>query len=85
MQSVIHFAEKLIQSVGEPYLISGQELHVTLSVGISMCPDDGVDPDVLMSNADLAMYQAKKKGRNSYEIFSSSMTTRSFQRTPGSC
>jgi PleD family two-component response regulator len=50
-----------------------------------MCPDDGVDPDMLMSNADLAMYQTKKTGRNSYKIFSSSMTTSSFQRMPGSC
>ncbi|PKN42690.1 MAG: hypothetical protein CVU60_04835 [Deltaproteobacteria bacterium HGW-Deltaproteobacteria-18] len=84
-QSVIHFAEKLIQSVGKPHLISGQELRVTLSIGITMCPDDGADADVLMHNADLAMYQAKRRGRNSYEIFSPNMTTRSFQRMPGSC
>jgi diguanylate cyclase (GGDEF)-like protein len=82
MQSVVHAAEKLIQSVGEPHLISGQKLHVTLSIGISMYPNDGVDADVLMRNADLAMYQAKKAGRNSYRIFTPSMNTRALARTP---
>jgi diguanylate cyclase (GGDEF)-like protein len=85
LQSVVHFAEKLIRSVGEPHLISGQELRVTLSIGISMCPDDGADADVLMHNADLAMYQAKRRGRNSYELFTPSMGTRSFRRTQGRC
>lgn len=73
VQSAALAAEKLIQSVGEPHLIFGQELRVTLSIGISMYPDDGVDADVLMRNADIAMYQAKKSGRNSYEIFAPSM------------
>lgn len=84
-QSVIHFAEKLIQNVGEPHLISGQELRVTLSIGISMFPDDGADADVLMHNADLAMYQAKRRGRNSYEIFTQGMDKSSVRRPPGSC
>ncbi len=85
VQSVTHFAEKLITSVGEPHFISGQELRVTLSIGISICPDDGVDADVLMRNADMAMYKAKRSGRNSYEIFTPSMGTRSVKYTPGRC
>jgi diguanylate cyclase (GGDEF)-like protein len=73
VQSAAHAAEKLIQSVGEPHSISGQDLSVTLSLGISMYPDDGVDADVLMRNADIAMYQAKRSGRNSYKIFAPGM------------
>ncbi|MDO9583047.1 MAG: EAL domain-containing protein [Desulfomicrobium sp.] len=73
LQSVAHFAEKLIHSVGEPHVISGHELRVTLSIGISMYPDDGADADALMRNADMAMYQAKRSGRNSYEIYTPSM------------
>lgn len=73
-QSAAHAAEKLIQSVGEPHLIAGQELRITLSIGISMYPDDGVDAEVLMRNADIAMYQAKRSGRNNYEIFTPSMS-----------
>ena len=85
VQSVAHFAEKLIKSVSDPHIISGQELRVTLSIGISLCPDDGVDADVLMRNADMAMYQAKRSGRNSYKIFTPSMSTRSVKRPPGRC
>jgi diguanylate cyclase (GGDEF)-like protein len=85
VQSVTHFAEKLIKSVGEPHFISGQELRVTLSIGISICPDDGVDANVLMRNADMAMYKAKRSGRNSYEIFTPGMATRSVKYTPGRC
>jgi diguanylate cyclase (GGDEF)-like protein len=72
-QSAAHAAEKLIKSVGEPHFISGQELRTTLSVGISMYPDDGDDAETLMRKADMAMYQAKKAGRNSYKIFTPSM------------
>lgn len=82
VQSAVHSAEKLIQSAREPHIISGHELRVSLSVGITIYPDDGIDADVLMRNADLAMYQAKKSGRNSYKIFTPSMDTRSLMRTP---
>jgi len=80
VQSAALTAEKLIQSVGEPHFISGQELRVTLSIGISMYPDDGVDAEVLMRNADIAMYQAKRSGRNSYEIYTPSMNPSSVMR-----
>ena len=73
VQSAALAAEKLIHSVGELHSIFGQELRVTLSIGVSMYPDDGADADVLMRNADIAMYQAKKSGRNNYEIFTPSM------------
>lgn len=71
--SVAHFAEKLIQSVGMPHFISGQELCVTLSIGISIYPDDGVEAEVLMRNADISMYKAKRMGGNSYEIYTQRM------------
>lgn len=73
--SVAHFAEKLIQSVGMPHFISGQELCVTLSIGVSIYPDDGVEAEVLMRNADISMYKAKRMGRNSYEIYTQRMNT----------
>ncbi len=84
-QSVTHFAGKLIKSVGEPHFISGQEIRVTLSIGISICPDDGDDADVLMRNADMAMYKAKRSGRNSYEMFTPDMNTRALKHPPGRC
>jgi diguanylate cyclase (GGDEF)-like protein len=62
-------AEKLLTAVAIPHLIGGLEVHVTVSVGISVCPDDGRDAEAMLKNADTAMYDAKKMGRNNYQFF----------------
>lgn len=73
-------AEKLLAAFGEPCLIAGHELHVSLSIGISVYPDDGMDADAVMKNADTAMYHAKANGRNNYQFFTTEMNTRAVQR-----
>jgi diguanylate cyclase (GGDEF)-like protein len=73
-------AEKLIEAMTEPYLIGGHRLHVTLSIGISVYPDDGKDAEALVRNADTAMYHAKKSGRNHYEVFTPDMNVRAVAR-----
>ena len=73
-------AEKLIGAMAEPYLIGGHRLHVTLSIGISLYPDDGKDVEALVRNADTAMYHAKKNGRNNYEVFTPEMNVRAVAR-----
>jgi diguanylate cyclase (GGDEF)-like protein len=55
----------------EPQRIGEHELHVTLSIGISVYPDDGIDADAVLQNADTAMYHAKARGRNNYQFFRS--------------
>lgn len=62
-------AEKLIDAFVEPCLIADRELHVSMSIGISIYPDDGDDIDAVMRNADTAMYQAKASGRNNFQFF----------------
>jgi diguanylate cyclase (GGDEF)-like protein/PAS domain S-box-containing protein len=57
-------ADKIVQSVGEPHFIEGHELQLTVSVGISLYPDDGQDAQSLIQHADSAMYHAKSTGRN---------------------
>lgn len=52
-----------------PQPIDGQEINLTLSIGISVYPDDGDDVDAVMHNADTAMYHAKASGRNDYRLF----------------
>jgi EAL domain-containing protein (putative c-di-GMP-specific phosphodiesterase class I) len=52
-----------------PFLVAGQELYVTPSLGIAVAPDDGTRPSVLLKNADTAMYRAKERGRNCFEIY----------------
>ena len=73
-------AEKLIATMAEPHLIAGHRLHVTLSIGISIYPDDGDDADAVVRNADTAMYYAKKSGRNNYQMFTPDMNIRAVQR-----
>jgi len=72
-QSAILSAEKLIKAMSRPCLVDGQRLHVTLSIGISLYPDDGKDAETVIRNADTAMYQAKKSGRNKFQVFTPGM------------
>ena len=62
-------AHKIQRSLRAPLVISGHDIKVTASVGISLFPEDGSDPANLMRNADLAMYQAKRQGRDRFQIF----------------
>jgi diguanylate cyclase (GGDEF)-like protein/PAS domain S-box-containing protein len=63
-------AEKLMYAFRKPFEVEGQELFVTLSVGITVFPGDGLDADMLIRHADAAMYRAKEEGRNAYQFFS---------------
>ena len=66
-------ADNVLKAVVEPIRVDGYELRVTPSIGISIGPDDGSDPAVLIKNADAAMYYAKDKGRNNYQFFATEM------------
>ncbi|SDP88079.1 diguanylate cyclase (GGDEF) domain-containing protein [Rhodoferax sp. OV413] len=73
-------AAMLIEAASEPYQVGPHRLHVSASIGVSIYPDDGGDVETLVRNADTAMYQAKKNGRNNYQVFSSDMTVRAVAR-----
>ena len=66
-------AQKLLDALAVPLIVEGQEQNVSVSIGISMYPDDGVHLRDLMSNADSAMYHAKKMGRGNYQFFTPEM------------
>jgi diguanylate cyclase (GGDEF)-like protein len=66
-------AEKVMSVFQAPFMVAGQELYVTASLGIAISPDDGTRPSVLLKNADTAMYRAKERGRNCFEIYSVDM------------
>jgi diguanylate cyclase (GGDEF)-like protein/PAS domain S-box-containing protein len=73
-------AEKIITALASPHTIGEHELHITTSIGISIFPGDGDNPETLMQNADTAMYQAKEHGRNNYQFFKDDMNARAIER-----
>jgi diguanylate cyclase (GGDEF)-like protein/PAS domain S-box-containing protein len=72
-QSAALVAEKIVAAVSVPCHIEGSELHVTPSIGIAIFPDDGIDPDTLLRNADTAMYHAKREGGARFSFFAPQM------------
>jgi len=73
-------ARKLLEALAETYSIDGRDLHVGTSIGVSIYPDDGLDVETLIKNADLAMYQAKENGYQSYQFFRPAMNVRAVER-----
>ena len=62
-------ADKILSALSRPMRCDGHELTVTCSLGIACYPGDGSEPEVLMRNADMAMYRAKNVGRNNYQFY----------------
>ena len=73
-------AQKILDAVRYPFHIEGRELFVTTSIGISLYPDDGLDAETLIKNADTAMYQAKEQGRDNYQLFNAFINAKALQR-----
>jgi len=80
VQDAVLTAEKLIGAMAQPHVVGGHRLHVTLSIGISLFPDDGEDIESVVRSADTAMYQAKRNGRNNYQVFTPDMNDRAVAR-----
>ncbi len=70
-------ANKLIEEIGSPMQIEGNELEMRPSIGIAVHPRDGLDLDALMRNADSAMYEAKRAGRGCFRFYDPSLNSRS--------
>jgi diguanylate cyclase (GGDEF)-like protein/PAS domain S-box-containing protein len=73
-------AEKILLSLTAPHMVETRLLHTTGSIGICVYPVDGADADTLIKNADVAMYDAKEKGRNNCQFFEAEMNLRAVER-----
>ncbi|TMG91732.1 MAG: EAL domain-containing protein [Betaproteobacteria bacterium] len=71
--ALTEIARKLLAAVSELRKIDGQDLNVTLSIGICAYPADGRDAKTLLSGADIAMYRAKDRGRNGFSFYSAEL------------
>lgn len=79
-ESVASLASKILSAYAAPFQVDHHELHVNISIGISLYPNDGGDVTSLMKNADAAMYQAKEKGKGCYCFYTQSMTNAALER-----
>jgi diguanylate cyclase (GGDEF)-like protein/PAS domain S-box-containing protein len=73
-------AKRLLNSLAETFYMDQHNLHITTSIGLSLYPDDGLDAETLIKNADTAMYQAKENGRQGFQFFKPEMNVRAVER-----
>lgn len=71
--TIANVATKLLSTIASPYSVSGREIAITTSMGVSIFPKDGSKPETLISNADTAMYYAKKYGANQFKFYHEKM------------
>jgi len=76
IHAVESMARRIQKTLSAPLDVDGVSLSVAPSIGISLCPDDGVDPEQLLKHADIALYQAKDGGRATHQFFAAEMNAR---------
>jgi diguanylate cyclase (GGDEF)-like protein len=74
IHEVIALCNVIIKSFEEPNLVGDKKIYVTASIGIALSPDHGIDYNTLLKNADAAMYEAKKNGKNECDFFNDSLS-----------
>jgi diguanylate cyclase (GGDEF)-like protein/PAS domain S-box-containing protein len=77
---VVAFAERIIDVFKTPFVIDEHELHVTVCMGINTYPGGGSDAHALLKNTEVALYRAKDRGRNAYQIYSSDLDNKALER-----
>jgi diguanylate cyclase (GGDEF)-like protein/PAS domain S-box-containing protein len=78
--AVNHIIQRMHIVVQRPFQIDNQPVSITVSTGISLCPEDGETSDSLFKNAETALFQAKRQGRNSYQFFAEHMNATAKER-----
>lgn len=79
-EDITKIAQRILTVLEAPFQFGQQELHITASIGIALAPYDGEDAETLLKNADTAMYRAKQRGRNSFELYAADMNVRALDQ-----
>jgi diguanylate cyclase (GGDEF)-like protein len=73
-------ARRIVEAVGQPFFLGANDVHIGVSVGIAVCPEDGGDPEALLKAGDRAMYRAKEQGKNRYARASEIRNSQALER-----
>jgi diguanylate cyclase (GGDEF)-like protein/PAS domain S-box-containing protein len=73
-------AQRFLETLARPFIIAGHEVFISASIGVALYPGDGEDLDSLLKHADIAMYEAKSRGKNNYQYFQQSMNIAAIER-----
>jgi len=79
-QHIALVARRVLNGLSQPFMMGTHEIYTSVSMGITIYPIDGEDPENLLKYADIAMYQAKEKGRNNYQFYTGSMNVAAVER-----
>jgi diguanylate cyclase (GGDEF)-like protein len=79
-ENAVNIVERILHVISAPFNFNDQEFYVKASIGIALAPYDGEDAETLLKNADAAMYKAKQKGRNNYQIYTPAIGDKALQR-----
>ncbi len=80
VRDIVQVLQKILGRFRQPFHVDGREVYATVSMGVSMFPEDGADAETLVKNADTAMYRAKHQGRDRYETYAPSMNEKAMER-----
>ncbi|MEM9567132.1 MAG: EAL domain-containing protein, partial [Cyanobacteria bacterium P01_E01_bin.34] len=80
VEQALKVVERIMAAFGPAFNCDEHLLHITTSIGVAMYPSDGKDLQALLKNADTALYRAKEKGRNTYQIYNPSMNAQAARR-----
>jgi putative two-component system response regulator len=74
-EAITSIAQKILETTRQPFMVHGQEIRITASIGISSYPEDGEEVEILLKHADIAMYHIKQTGRDNYTRYVPGMKT----------
>lgn len=69
MEDIVKIAQRIIETIRQPWILQGIEFHITVSIGVAVYPRDGDNIETLLKNADTAMYRVKEGGKNNYQFY----------------